>query len=157
MQIQRAVERGNLLHLHHCVLGQASGPAWLEPGFLRTWATLVAQMVKRLPAMQETRVWSLGQKDPPKKKMAAQSSTLAWKIPWMEEPGGLQSMGLQRIGHNWVTSLSFFLSWEWLSVNEVGEVGRSLIIKLLESHDRLKENSLPFSRKPVETLSKKNI
>ena len=70
-------------------------------------ASLVAQMVKSLPAMQETRVWFLGGEDPLEKEMAAHSSTLAWKIPWMEEPGGLQSMGSQRIGHDWVTSLSF--------------------------------------------------
>ena len=63
-------------------------------------ASLVAQMVQRLPAMQETRVQSLGQEDPLEKEMAIHSSTLAWKTPWMEEPGGLQSMGLQRVGHN---------------------------------------------------------
>ena len=52
-------------------------------------------MVKHLPAMQETRVQSLGQEDPVEKEMATHSSILAWKIPWMEEPGGLQSMGWQ--------------------------------------------------------------
>ena len=55
--------------------------------------SLVAQTVKRLPAMQETQVWSPGQEDPLEKEMATYSSTLAWKIPWMEEPGGLQSWG----------------------------------------------------------------
>ena len=54
-------------------------------------------MVKHLPAMQETRVQSLGQEDPLKKEMAAHSSTLAWKIPWTEEPGRLHSMGPQRV------------------------------------------------------------
>ena len=54
-------------------------------------------MVKCLPAMQETRVWSLGWEDPLEKEMATQSSTLAWKILWMEEPGGLRSMGSQRV------------------------------------------------------------
>ena len=58
--------------------------------------SLVAQTVKRPPAMQETRVRSLGQEDPLEKKMAIHSSTLAWRIPWTEEPGGLQSMGLQK-------------------------------------------------------------
>ena len=62
--------------------------------------SLVAQPVKRLLAMQETWVRSLGQEDPLKKEMATHSSVLAWKIPWMEEPGGLQSMGSQRVGHN---------------------------------------------------------
>ena len=58
-----------------------------------------AQMVKCLPAMWETSVRFLGQEDPLEKEMATPSSTLAWKIPWMEEPGRLQSMGLQRVGH----------------------------------------------------------
>ena len=57
------------------------------------WAFLVAQVVKNLPAMQETRVRSLGQKDSLEKGMATHSSILAWRIPWTEEPGGLQSMG----------------------------------------------------------------
>ena len=61
----------------------------------------MAQMVKCLPAMRETWVQSLGQEDPLEKEMGTHSSILAWKIPWMEEPGGLQSMGSQR-----VTSLS---------------------------------------------------
>ena len=60
----------------------------------------MAQTVKHLPTMQETRVRSLGQEDPLEKEMANHSSTFAWKIPWMEEPGGLQSMGLQRVGHD---------------------------------------------------------
>ena len=55
--------------------------------------------------MQETWVWSLGWEDPLEKEMAIHSSTLAWKIPWMEEPGRLQSMGSQRAGHDWATSL----------------------------------------------------
>ena len=57
-------------------------------------------MVKHLSAMRETWVRSLGQEDPLEKEMAAQSSILAWKIPWMEEPGGLQSMRKQRVGHD---------------------------------------------------------
>ena len=68
-------------------------------------ASLVAQMVKRLPTMHETRVRSLGQEDPLEKEMATDSSIHAWKIPWTEEPGGLQSMGSQRIGHDWATSV----------------------------------------------------
>ena len=55
---------------------------------------LVAQMVKNLPAMQETRVWSLSQEDPLEKEMTTHSSIVAWRIPWTEEPGGLQSMGV---------------------------------------------------------------
>ena len=63
-------------------------------------ASLVAQMVKCLPAMQETWVQLLGWEDPLEKEMATHSSTLAWKIPWTEEPGSLQSMGLQRVRHD---------------------------------------------------------
>ena len=61
---------------------------------------MVAQMVKNLPAMQETQVQSLGQEDPPEKGMATHSSVLAWKTLWTEEPGGLQSMESQRIEHD---------------------------------------------------------
>ena len=68
----------------------------------------MAQTVKRLPAMWETRVWSLGQEDPLEKEMATYPSTLAWKIPWMEEPGRPQSMGSPRVRHDWATSLSLF-------------------------------------------------
>ena len=62
--------------------------------------SLVAQTVKNLPAMQETWVQSLGQKDHLEKEMATDSSILAWKIPWTEEPGGLQSVGSQRVGQD---------------------------------------------------------
>ena len=61
------------------------------------WASLVAEMVKSLPAMQEIRVRSLGGDDPLEKGMATHSSILAWKIPWMEEPHGPQFMGLKRV------------------------------------------------------------
>ena len=62
--------------------------------------SLVAQMVKNLPAMQETQVQSLGQEDPLEKGMATHFSILAWRIPWTEEPGWLQSTELQRVGHD---------------------------------------------------------
>ena len=58
-----------------------------------------------LPAMQETRFWSLVQEDPLEKGMPTHPSILAWRMPWTEEPGGLQSMGLQRVGHDWVISM----------------------------------------------------
>ena len=67
----------------------------------------VAQTVKSLPTTRETWVWSLGQEDPLVKEMATHSSTLAWKIPWMEETGRLQSTGSQRVGHDWANSLHF--------------------------------------------------
>ena len=62
-------------------------------------ASLVAQTVNNVPAMWETRVQSLGSEDPLEKEMATHSSILAWKIPWIEEPGGLQSMRSQRVRH----------------------------------------------------------
>ena len=65
-----------------------------------TWTSLVAQMIKCLPTRLETWVRSLGWEDPREKEMATHSSILAWKIPWMEEPGRLQSMGLQRVRHD---------------------------------------------------------
>ena len=66
-------------------------------------ASLLAQMVKNLPAMQETRVQYLGQENPLEKEMATHSNIFAWRIPWTEEPGGLQSMMLQRVRHDRAT------------------------------------------------------
>ena len=79
--------------------------------WLVTWvysrASLVAYMVKNLPAVQVTWVPSLGGEDPLETGMAAHSSILAWRIPWTEELGGLQSMGLQRVRHNWTNTFTF--------------------------------------------------
>ena len=72
-------------------------------------SSLVAQTVKRLSTARETWVRSLGRKDPLEKETATHSSNLAWKIPWTEEPGRLQSMGSLRIGHDWATSLQWFV------------------------------------------------
>ena len=74
---------------------------------------LVAQRIKRQPAMRETPVRSLGWEDPVEKEMATHSNILAWRILWTEEPGELQSTGSQRVGHDWATSLSlsFFPTW----------------------------------------------
>ena len=63
------------------------------------WASLVTQMLKNLSAMRETQVQSLGQEDPLEKTVATHSNILAWRIPWSEEPGGLQSRVLQRVGY----------------------------------------------------------
>ena len=71
-------------------------------------ASLLAQRVKCLPALRDTQVRSLVWEDPLEKEMATHSSILAWRIPWTEEPGRLQSMGSQRVRHEWATSLSFF-------------------------------------------------
>ena len=67
----------------------------------------MAQTIKRLPTRQETRVRSLGREDPLEKEMATHPNTLAWEIPWTEERDKLLSMGLQRVGHDWTTSLSY--------------------------------------------------
>ena len=66
----------------------------------------MAQRVKRLSTMRETQVQSLGWEDPLEKEMEIHSSTIAWKIPWTEESGKLQSMGSQRVGYDWATSLT---------------------------------------------------
>ena len=68
--------------------------------FFTFFLSMVSQMVKNLPAVQETWVQSLGREDTVKKGMATHSIILAWRIPWTEEPGGLQSVGLQRVGHD---------------------------------------------------------
>ena len=68
--------------------------------YIYRWASLVAQIVKNLPAIQETWVRFLGQEDPLEKGMATHCSILAWRIPWIEETGRLQSMRSQRVGHN---------------------------------------------------------
>ena len=80
------------------------GGTLVNPRF--TYASLVTQMVKNLPAVQETQVRSLGREDPLEKEMATHSSVLAGRIPWTEEPGGLQSTGSQRVGNDWATNTS---------------------------------------------------
>ena len=74
------------------------------------WASLMTQTINNVSAIQETRVRFLGQEDPLEKEkgMATHSSILAWRIPWTEEPGGLQSMGLQRAGHDRAMDTQFF-------------------------------------------------
>ena len=72
---------------------------WVAMPFSRE-SFLVAQMVKDLPAIQETQVRSLSREDPLEKEMTTLSSILAWEVPWIKEPGGLQSMGLQRVRHD---------------------------------------------------------
>ena len=74
---------------------------WMN--FIQVSTILVAQMVKNLPAMQETWVQSLGRENPLEKGIATHSSILAWRIPWTEEPGGLQSVGSERVRQNLVT------------------------------------------------------
>ena len=97
--------------------------SFLSVSSLLIWrASLVAQMVKNLPAVQETQVQSMGGEDPLEKGMVTHSSILSWRIPWTEELGGLQSMGLQRVRHNWETkaftkNLTFGLPKAWAACN----------------------------------------
>ena len=80
--------------------GWKSRPLLFAEGLEFIRASLVAQRSKRLPLIRESWVRSLGQEEPLEKAMATHSSILAWRIPWTEEPGGLQSMGSQRVGHD---------------------------------------------------------
>ena len=82
----------------------------------------VAKSRARLSDWTEPNWMSKGQEDPLEKEMATHSSTLAWEIPWMEEPGRLQSMGLQKVGYNWMTSVSVSMSKEWIEIGsqEIG-------------------------------------
>ena len=79
-------------------------------------ASLLVQMVKNLPAMQETWVQPLGWEDPLEKGKATHSSILAWKIPWTEGPGGIQSMGSQRVRHYWATKQQHISHQSWASL-----------------------------------------
>ena len=76
-----------------------SGSHCLPLGFLRIDERILPQLIKRLSTMRETQVRSLGQEDPLEKEMAIHSSPIAWRIPWTEESGRLQSMGSQRVRH----------------------------------------------------------
>ena len=86
--------------------------------FLVNFIEVVAQVVKNLLAVQETLVWSLGREDPLENGMAAHSSILAWRIPWTEEPGGLQSMGVQRGKHEWASN-TFIVCLQSVSISSV--------------------------------------
>ena len=109
--------------LRECSCTSGSYDTWIRQNCsrisrssLKGQAPLVAQTVKNLPAMQETWVWSLGRKDPLEKGMATYSSVLAWRIPWTEESGSLQSIGSQRVELDWGTNT--FVKWiillKWL-------------------------------------------
>ena len=93
------------------MVAQAGSCSQLVQTLSLSWASLVAQMVKNLPAKQKTWARSLGWEDILKKGMATHSSILAWRIPWTEEPGGLQSMAAQRVRHDWATDTFTFMSW----------------------------------------------
>ena len=104
----------NSFYGNRCMLSSTLGNKWIWHLTHCTdisWTSLVDQMVKNLPAIQETQVWFLGHKDPLEKGMATNSRILAWRLPWMEEPSRLQSMGSQRVGHDWVTNTSTNISY----------------------------------------------
>ena len=106
----------------------------------------MAQRLKFLPAMQETWVWSLGWEDPLEKEIATHSSILAWRIPWMEEPGGLQSMGSQRVGHDSKANTALLLSlvfmnnciWTWWILNSIWFFWSDSRVPLLRTQAELK-------------------
>ena len=144
--VSLATRRGNMWSLDP-LRKQGLTPLCFCHDYYLKGASLVAQMVKRLPAVQETLVWSLGRKDPLEKEMATHSSILAWKIPWMEEPGRLQSMGLQRVRHDWATSLSLFLSMSsesMISPNQLIHCCPLLILLSVFSNIRVFSNESAF-------------
>ena len=112
-------------------------------------ASLVAQMVNNLPIMQETWVQSLDQEDPLEKGMATHSSILAWRIPWTEEPGGLQSMGLQRVRHDWATNTHMDMCWKY-QVGHFISLLRELSIFFFELYQNLVSGSFLKSSCNVE-------
>ena len=84
---------------------------WIGYPLRYSWASLMAQLVKNMPAKWETWVWPLGWEDPLEEGMTNHSSILAWRIPWTEQPGGLQSMGSQRVRNSWATAMFTFHMW----------------------------------------------
>ena len=107
-------------------------------------ASLVAQRVRHLPAVQETWVQSLGQEDPLEKELATHSSTLAWKIPCTEEPCRIQSMGLQRVGHDLSFTFFTFTLPSWRIFVSHTNWKRNLHVKFLPC--KISIQSMEFSR-----------
>ena len=104
----------------------------------------VAQTVKNLPAMQETRVQSLGRKDPPEKGTPTHSSILAWRIPWTERPGGPQSTGSQRAGHDWVSNAT-------TAIQQL--ISTSTVFKARVTDSHLKDNPKAMLGSSRESIS----
>ena len=98
---------------------------------------------------QETQVWSLGQEDPLEKGMETHSSILAWWIPWTEEPGGLQSMGSQRVGHHWTTNTSTFF---------LGKIkGHAVILFIQTIMKAMTEKKMWFILRPEENINIREV
>ena len=106
------------------------------------WASPVAQMVKNLPAIQETEAQSLGQEEPLEEELATHFSILACRIPWTEKPGGLQFLGLQWVGHDWATNFHFSFHNVYLSFSS-RRIKFNLLFKIPAFHF-LKKFSLVF-------------
>ena len=100
MSIESVMPSNHLILCHPLLLCLQSFPVW--GSYPMNW--IFTSGGPSIGATQETRIWSLAREDPLKKEMAAHFSILVWRIPWTEEPGGLQSIGSQRVGHNWVTN-----------------------------------------------------
>ena len=135
---------------------QRVGHSWATFTYF-TGASLVAQRVKHLLTLQETWVQSLGREDPLEKAMAPHSSTLAWKIPWTEKRGRLQSMGSQRIGHDWVTSLHLATKQQQLSQDKTHKPGDmftpSQLCSSLTHQPTVKHRLSPHSPCPTVPIS----
>ena len=130
-------------HCYNCFGSLTVLPLTCAPLYFRGW---VAQTVKRLSAMQETRVRFLGWEDTLEKGIATHSSILAWRIPWTEEPGRLWSMGSQRVGHDWATSLSLFIHTTTLDVAPVSWVNPMPMLHILPMyHGHISTFILPLS------------
>ena len=121
----------NIFHLSFVLKRYSSAQQTINDYYMQGRASLMAQTVKNLSAMQETWAWSLSREDPLEKGMATYSSILAWRIPSTKEPGGPQSMRSRRVGHDWATN-TFTLSdakqtqWAWSWIRQ-----ESLLLLLL--------------------------
>ena len=116
-------------------------------------ASLVAQMVKNLPEIQETQVWTLDQEEPQEEEMATHCSILAWKIPWAAESARLHSTGLQRVGHNWATSI-FMCSHYQRVVSKKYGLGTSFMVDTDRKYSIMSRIFLSLIKK---TKKKKNF
>ena len=119
------------LHLFFLLLGASFSPLnglfclCFKSRFKNLWASLVAYLVRSLPAVQETLVQSLGREDPLEKEMATLSSVLAWKIPWTEESGRLQSMGHK--SQTWLSDFTFTFFWKALLTHTLWQHKHSIV------------------------------
>ena len=119
--------------------------------YIYYWAFLVAQSVKNLPAVQETRVWFLGWEDPLEKEMATYSSILAWQVSWTEEPGGLQSVGSQRVRHDERLTLTYLLYLLLCNVYVWWASLAAQMVKNLPAVQETQVRKIPWRREQLPT------